>query len=237
MTGQKTGYLLLLFILPPPRPYFWLWLPVFVIKQIDNLIWLNSAGSDYKDTSCILSGSFNCHDGICVIGDWSLRRIKTPRWCMRREMISESESGQNIMAGTELEKLKLFDFYRNWTMMLILVSAKLDLNIRIRVCGLELGLPLNPFTPFFRGFSFASNSLDPDQILTLTSLYWANILSLPGPLWQHQSNILGLFSEIHKFSTVARAGSESKPPYTRPPHLFIVSARWWVCVGIIIIVF
>ena len=114
---------------PSPRPYFWLWLPVFMIRWIDNLIWLNSAGSDYKDTSCILSGSFNCHDGICVIGDWSLRRIKTPRWCMRREMISESESGQNIMAGTELEKIKLFDFYRNWTMMLILVSAKLDLNI------------------------------------------------------------------------------------------------------------
>ena len=97
---------------------------------------MNSAGSDYKDTSCILSGSFNCHDGICVIGDWSLRRIKTQRWCMRREMISESESGQNIIAGTELEKIKLFDFYRNRT-MLILVSAKLDLNIQIQVCGLQ----------------------------------------------------------------------------------------------------
>ena len=47
---------------------------------------------------------------------------------MRREMISESESGQNIIAGTELEKIKLFDFYRNRT-MLILVSAELDLNI------------------------------------------------------------------------------------------------------------
>ena len=81
------------FILPPPHPFFWLWLAVFMIRRIDNLIWLNSAGSDYKDTSCILSGSFNCHDGICVIGDWSLRRIKTQRWCMRREMISGSESG------------------------------------------------------------------------------------------------------------------------------------------------
>ena len=49
------------------------------------------------------------------------------------------------MARSESEKIKLFDFYRNWTMMLILVSAKLDLNICIRVCGLQLGLPLNPF--------------------------------------------------------------------------------------------
>ena len=81
------------FILPPPHPFSWLWLAVFMIRRIDNLIWLNSAGSDYEDTSCILSGSFNCHDGICVIGDWSLRRIKTQRWCMRREMISGSESG------------------------------------------------------------------------------------------------------------------------------------------------
>ena len=87
------GLAIYFFILPPPHPFFWLWLAVFMIRRIDNLIWLNSAGSDYKDTSCILSGSFNCHDGICVIGDWSLRRIKTQRWCMRREMISGSESG------------------------------------------------------------------------------------------------------------------------------------------------
>ena len=37
------------------------------------------------------------------------------------------------MARSESEKIKLFDFYRNWTMMLILVSAKLDLNIYIHV--------------------------------------------------------------------------------------------------------
>ena len=40
-------------------------------------------------------------------------------------MISESESGQNIMAGTELEKIKLFDFYRNWTM----INPDIMLNI------------------------------------------------------------------------------------------------------------
>ena len=64
---------------------------------------------------------------------------------MRREMISESESGQNIIAGTELEKIKLFDFYRNRT-MLILVSAKLDLNIQIQVCGLQWGFTIKPIS-------------------------------------------------------------------------------------------
>ena len=76
----------------PSILWLWLWLTVFIIKWIDNLIWLNSARSDYKDTFCILSGSFNCHDRGYMIGEWSWGRIQIQRWCMQGEMISWSES-------------------------------------------------------------------------------------------------------------------------------------------------